>query len=231
MDRAKVIPKTRLVGRTYVWDLWVETPIDDDWTAAFRLFPDAAGRPVVGELRIFPSAGRPDGPKAGTWAAEAKGIHARDRVPAGGLTSRKMRETPFEACHGQLTAIVATLEKKLGARMWGPGSPWSQAGLQPTTSPGRRRGRPGHSDEYLARVASVYVKHASKREAMRCTGDELDKGTEQARELVKLARRRGLLTPGIRGRAGGQLTQHARQLLGLPGPASADTKTSKKERS
>jgi hypothetical protein len=80
------------------------------------------------------------------------------------------------------------------------------------TKPGRR-GRP---QQFYAGVAEVYAQ-AWDRGSRHPTADaakRLRVSPERARDLVREARQRGLLSPALPGRPGGELTDRARRLLG-----------------
>src|SRR6185312_4155367 len=85
---ASTLPDLRGRQRITVRDAWFETPIDNDWIAAYRLVPGPQGEPLIGELRVFPNeriAGRP----LGVWSAELLG--SRVTLPDGGLSADVLR--------------------------------------------------------------------------------------------------------------------------------------------
>ena len=67
-----------------VEDLWIETPIDRDWLACYRLVTADDGTLQVGELRVLPQD--PVVTRPGTWSGTWHGLHATP--PAKPLTSR-----------------------------------------------------------------------------------------------------------------------------------------------
>lgn len=77
-----------------------------------------------------------------------------------------------------------------------------------------RPGPTGRGDEFYAHVAATYVAHLDSHRPIEQTADKLSLSTARIRNLVYEARRRGLLTKVTRGRAGGELTDKAKELLG-----------------
>jgi hypothetical protein len=89
--------------------------------------------------------------------------------------------------------------------------------LQPLTN-ALRANRPGPptrwTDLRLAKLARQYVTLTeSSSHALRALANQRHISYAAARSAVELARRRGMLTPTIRGRAGGQLTPKALDTL------------------
>lgn len=71
------------------------------------------------------------------------------------------------------------------------------------------------SDQYWAVLASVYVDtvRADPKRAVANLADELQLPRSVVRDRIHACRVKGYLTPGPRGRAGGELTPRARQAL------------------
>ncbi|MEX2223016.1 MAG: hypothetical protein WEG40_14585 [Candidatus Rokuibacteriota bacterium] len=204
-----------------VQDIWVESPLSDDWLVAYRILSQH-GAPVVGEVRVFPN--EPDRRAAGRWSAEyLEG--SRALVPAGGITrqvlDRIRLSTPLAEAGELLKKIRAADPEAFETR-----------GL--TTMQAPRRGRKGHGDLFYAQVVRDYVTAveagspspaidvARRRRLGR-------RGPARVRDLLHEARHRGLLTPApVRGRRGGDLTPLARALLAaaenVPANVPATTK-------
>jgi hypothetical protein len=190
--------------------LWVHEHLGADWVGAYRLKRDGR-RVVVAELRIFPQgdAARDAG---GEWSGEP-GL-----VPAGGLTSRVLRAARvgdlFEGdeelrreAHEKLTEGKAERRRALA---W-PGT---------FSNEPRRPGRAKRSDLFLARVAARYallVEEGVSEPIKQLTNDLAAKGAPfpapTVRGLIHEARKRGLLEPAHRGRAGGDLTAKGWRIL------------------
>lgn len=75
-------------------------------------------------------------------------------------------------------------------------------------------GAAGRGDERYAMVAALYVAQLGGPKPVEAVGKLLHLNTSTARNLLFEARERGLLTSIGRGRAGGELTDKARALLG-----------------
>jgi hypothetical protein len=83
--------------------VWLEAPITDDWTGAYRLLIQD-GMPVIGEVRIFPTENT-KGRQPGEWSIAKLGNLAI--VPKGGLTISLLREVKLGIVR---TKIAAALE-------------------------------------------------------------------------------------------------------------------------
>ena len=209
-------------SRVKVQDGWVEVPLGDDWITAYRLILQD-GEPVVGEVRVFPKdnvRGRPPG----LWSAEIIGFKAT--APRGGLPAEVLRQVQLGAYrrHGQdfLDWLHETKPSRpITAAPTGVGGPGAAKGAKP---------RPGKPDEFYADIAKDYVDlwttgtpHPISQIAIRRSTSK-----SKVRDMVREARQRGLLTPGQRGRIGGQLTARALELLRHSGRHSAVRSTRKK---
>jgi hypothetical protein len=162
---------------------WVEVQ-HGPWIAAYAITVDE-GQPVVAELRVTPTA----------------------RVPAGGLTARMLREL-------KPGAAVAEAYAEMGLDADRPPRRFAKARKQPT-----RPGRRGRDDSFYANIAWEYVRAltARSRHPVADTAEVLRKNDlhysdAYVRDAIAEARRRGLLTPARRGRAGGRLTEKGRKL-------------------
>jgi hypothetical protein len=203
-------PKARLPGVGELSELraswaWVEVPLGDEeswWVAA--LFTRREDRAAIVELRVFPGEDRDDpdaAPEIGEWSRTANGL---TDLPPGGITARLLRDisvsdleqTLQEALHESSThPVLRAIARDVDAHSERPG----------------RRGRP---DLHYARWAARYVdalRHSSTPNAH--LADEAGLRPEQVRDAIHEARARGLLTKTGRGRAGGQLTTKAVNLL------------------
>jgi hypothetical protein len=199
---------TDYAGMVRITDAWVEVPLRDGWVAAYRIVNDG-GTPVVGEVRVFPD--EPDRKNHGQWSGELLGVRAK--VPHGGITLRLLREVRLKKYLQQMAAGIERFRKQsiLAARDFG----WGREKVAAPAKSAPRRGRKGRSDEFYVRVAEEYAKASTVRRSRPIA--EIAKSHKvlpsQARDMVRLARKRGLLTsigPGMRG---GQLTGRAESLL------------------
>jgi hypothetical protein len=192
-------------------DACVEVPINDRWTAAYFLV-EQDGRPVIGELRIFPTEvpaeplrGRPPG----TWSGHALGMKAP--VPRGGLSARLLRGVKvgyyFKAeLRGRRAAALPS-----GLRVF-------HRPRHPTASPrseASRRGRPPRPDEELIPIAAAYADAVRRGEdhPRAALVKQLKLSGATIRDRIHRARQRGLLTDARPGVPGGELTVRGRALL------------------
>jgi hypothetical protein len=189
---------------------WLEVDVGSAWTAAARLAVQN-GRVVISELRVFPRD-RP-GSVPGLWSGEILGPMAT--VPAGGLTSTLLRKVPIPGYASFAAARIAH---------------WRQAGGLPAESAdlalpgvapfGRKestRRRAGKPDRFYAEVAAEYVRLLTKRSRRPVADLAKRRGLKpaQARDAIRTARERQLLSWGHWGKPDGYLTQRAEQLLGI----------------
>ena len=192
-------------------DAWCEVELGDEWVAAFRLFVQR-GQVVVGELRIFPSRDHgayPGERRPGLWIAEEMGRRAP--IPQGGLTKRRARNAPFNATLAVAHRLFAQLAEIDDAAV-DPGVVLDPDVVRQIQRAPARNARA--SDERLAGLAARYVQlAASNRAPLPELALEFDYSRGHVKRLLQEARRRGLLTEAPNRRAGGQLTDHARQLL------------------
>jgi hypothetical protein len=198
---------------------WIEPlpALPDDWVSATRIEPDRYGTPQVVEVRCFPAAWLESGP-AGAWGLFETAPH--DIVPAkaselreGILTKTRIEEAKtivrqYVAEHPDTFPDRATLEMEWSSEARG------EAPQHP--------GRSGRTDDYWLTVALAYVRCLAddpERVAV-CVAAELSKlwsrkvTPKQATAYINRTRKKGFLTPAPgRGKAGGELTDKARQLL------------------
>lgn len=164
----------------------VTTDINDDWTAECRLVAQD-GHPVIAELHIRPRS---------------------NEIPAGGLTARRdLRELRFTEV---FKIARRNLRILLGEPSVGPAFGFTHEAVESPRQPRRS----GHDDRWYAALAAEYVTlcETSPRPVV-----ELAKRHNLARDHMRdhlhQARERGLLVPGAKGKAGGELTDKTRTLL------------------
>jgi hypothetical protein len=202
------------IGEVRVPETWLEAPVGRDWIAAYRIAA-ADGPPVIAELRVFPAeAGRPG---RGRWSGEVLGT--RSHAPRGGITVRLLRRLrpgqPLRFVSGLLQRLRTEAPETARALGWTlPPAP------TPPSLPRPRRGRPGRTDLFYARVAAEYV-HAVQAGSPYPVADLARRRRQppaRVRDMIHTARRRGLLSPHRRGVRGGELTDRANALLSGTGP-------------
>jgi hypothetical protein len=134
---------------------------------------------------------------------------ADDRVPAGGLTARQLRRATL----GDLTRKAT---RGLVGELMSAIAPDSTQTADDDHVP-LHPGRAGRDDHFYAVWAARYVERAAYTPRPIVELAELhDRPSARVREYIAQARRRGLLTETTRGRSGGELTDKAITLLGLP---------------
>ena len=184
-------------------EVWVELSVGD-WIAAYRLLPKDAG-PVIAELRVFPAeSGRH---RAGCWSGEEA------HVPQGGLPITILRDLRTSDVREFYADALRRFEKKHGAST--VTRVLSRHGLGRRKLPLKRPGRRGHDPTLYAEVAARYVKavRSGSRTPVRDVARELNYSQPQMRDLIHAARTRGMLTAAPQGRAGGELTPEAVEVL------------------
>jgi hypothetical protein len=209
-----------------VHEVWVESPLDSEWVAAFRLF-EQEGQIVIGELRIHPAEEKHA--KPGRWSAETERLGISAQVPEGGLTARKLRQVRFDATRDFIREALAEVRKrqrrekdpafaKATAEMLA-----SFGGVYDVETVKRRpkSGRRPWPDEEYAGLAARYVGKVQSGSARPIAelAKELHYSPARIRQALLTARRRGLLTDTRRGRAGGELTGKALAILRSGGEA------------
>lgn len=121
-------------------------------------------------------------------------------IPSGGLTTRLLRQLRTGELIAALRAAVRQAEQYLGE--------------SPDLAVGTRVGRRGRDDRYYAEWAAAYVDALSRSaRPVEDLATRHNLSPSQVRNLIHSCRRRGLLTASPPGRAGGDLTSHARKLL------------------
>jgi hypothetical protein len=188
--RAQVLPD--------VLDIWVSQRLDERWVAAFRLV-QGGGRVRVGEARIFPL--EPGYCRDGEWSGCWLGADAE--APRRGLTKELLLKA-------QPHLWLSFAERRLPGFSRGFGLQPSR----PAKAPGGR-GRPAHSDAFLAEVAAEYVRavRGGRRDPVAAVARGRGKKVGRVSGWVHQARLRGLLTLGAQGKVGGRLTGRASHIL------------------
>ena len=215
--------------------VWFEARITPRWIVAFRL-TNQRGQPVIAELRMFPDELDEQYPRRapGRWRGE---YGATATVPPGGLTARALRQIRTQAFKTDLRAIMArkiTVEMEKaeiekandgkralkGTRRegtWGQDEWESVFPAVPlsTVKPLATRGRKGRSDIELARIAATYeTAYLSGRPAIAAVAKTSGLSLTRARDAVRRARVRGLLSEASKqGKGGGLVTPLAREIL------------------
>ncbi len=190
--------------------------LPDGWVCTYRL-ANQDGQPVIAALSIRPSG--EDVPQGGLTTRILRrvrlgehlaGITATVRGWASGGTPREDRTTHIPAAPNRSAQERVTFGAEDLDRDVAEGLGFSEPPRE------RRPGRPGKSDREFAKLAVEYVE-ALDQPSTRPTADVAKKrGYDPAhiRDGIHEARERGLLTrPPTKGRAGGELTAKARQLL------------------
>lgn len=181
-------------------DVWYEQALGSEWTVAYRLHLQNGGtRLVVGEVRIFPSAG-PREPFSGKWLADVLGSDAP--VPAGGLPARTVKQVTMRGFVPHLERLFRAVRLPLS--------------FAPVMSQRpSRRGRPAKPEAFYGAVAVTYerfyLEGCSRPTSELARTMHLTSGA--ARRAVAEARRRGFLSSTERGRPGGRASAEARRLM------------------
>jgi hypothetical protein len=201
--------------------VWVVLPLDDDWDSYVRFEADD-GHPVIAELRVLPRLDTPGvsahrDKQADRWVTVTLGQAPEAAVPSGGLTARALRRVhlgrAIELAYEQLDRWLERDQRH--------GSPLPSKFTREAVNVPRRPGRKGRDDRFYAVIAAAYVdalkrgSHQPVRAAARTLSESSGGIYEPAyvRDLLHVARRRGLLTRPPKGRAGGELTEKALEAL------------------
>jgi hypothetical protein len=224
--------------------VWFETSIAPRWTVAFRLV-EQHGLPVIAEVRIFPD--EPGHYPPGRWSGE---YGAPTKVPPGGLSARALRQIRTQAFKADLRKIMArkvTVEMEKaeiekandgkralkGTRRegtWGKEEWESVFPGVPLSPPSATRGRKGRSDRELARIAAIYERaYVANRPAIAAVAKAHRLSLTQARDAVRRARVRGLLSGGGKqGQGGGLLLPKAQEILKQDAKSKGGTRHAKR---
>lgn len=210
----------QLLPRSKVRDVWVEIPHKQEGLiAAYRILPEN-GAPAIAEVRLFPFEAERE---AGEWS------HDPAIMPSGGLTSSALRSLRLSDAQLLFQEVIRNWDKLYGKEA--RAQVFKRHGLSRAETPVRRRpGRKGRSDLYFAVWAAAYVdlvergirtpiKELAANPPLPLAPWSLDGKASRhtIADIVAEARTRGLLTaPALPGRAGGELTERAKRLLGTP---------------
>ncbi len=190
---------------------WNEMPLtielSDGWIASYTIDSED-GRPVVSELRIH----RKDG----------------DQIPTGGLTTRTLRTVEIHKHIAEARDVLRWHYELGGKRAL---EIMKRFGFTEAAIKGRPLAKNAKArDYYYVKLALTYV-NALESGSQTPTVEVAKKfrlDSTRATELIHKARKRGLLTPSPKGKAGGQLTDEAFALLEQIG-AEEKTKSEKKK--
>ncbi len=202
-----------------VQEVWVESRLDSEWVAAFRLFEEE-GDVVIGELRVFPA--EPNRGQPGRWSAETKRRGVEAQVPAGGLTARAVRKLRFDETRqfvsDALVKVRGRRQKAKGAERVLIESMLDSFRVYGAKAMTRPRSRRALADEDYAKVAALYVAKIRAGSARPITelSEDLRRSPGSVRQTLRTARRRGFLTSARSphpGRPVGELTERALEVL------------------
>ncbi|MGH2597262.1 MAG: hypothetical protein ACRDH7_15065 [Actinomycetota bacterium] len=200
-----------------VLEPWIEVQVEPQWMAAYRIVVKD-GRPVVAEVRLFPS--EDDHRIPGRWSNKP------DAVPEGGLSGRAIRQLRLKDPIGLLPKLMQNIRRRHGqeaaAQLLGRFGLDRKVPIAP-----RRPGRAGRPDLFYARWAAAYVAlvEAGSRQPVKDLAEDppipiegyVSKGqhasVESVRGIINEARKRRLLTRPPPGKPGGRLTAKAKTIL------------------
>lgn len=169
---------------------------------------------VIGELKVLPDEGSEARAQRlarrqslGAWSRKSSAL---DGPASGGVTVRLLRQVPLPDLVAEAHRWFAQ-EAERADRRSGRGPSWA---LDLAAEPARP-GRAGRSDRYYAVWAARYAEKVAGGSPAPIAelAAEHDLGRGQVRDLIHKARGRDLLPRGLKGRAGGVLTERARELL------------------
>jgi transposase-like protein len=219
-----------------VLHIWFIVPLKGGWRVAYRLFP-RDGRPFVAEMRVYPYEGDLPGLNPGEWAVELRGLEAD--VPESGITSSLLNDqialgrhvfddfpaslrTARDGAVGRMPLTVGGRITTLYDSLLGG------LGFNPDVKP-RRRGPAGWSDSEYVRLAQQYLERckAGSRSPVKDLAKAHGMTEVAARAALHRARQRGLLSRQKQGKAGGELTPRAKNLLRKLRRKQGDTKERK----
>jgi hypothetical protein len=223
------IPSIVAIRTPEVWTR-IPHPANHAWSVAFRVVVQGI-QPVVAEIRIFPTEA--DTTEIDTWSANLLG--AKAKAPAGGITARLIKATRTgEAVRGLGDVAKeiqwwrkTVLEGSLNSTIHG-NSPDPQRSIIevldvlsdvfPQERPRREKRHRGKPDLFYARLASEYTTllNAGQRHPIAVIVERQKLERSKVRDMIRQARKRGLLSFDRPGYPGGQLTNYALKLLGQP---------------
>ena len=121
-------------------------------------------------------------------------------TPDAGITTRMLREIRT----GPLIRALRVAERQFESLGWS----------EPDLTVGHRVGRAGRDDRFYARWAAEYAEALTRSgHPVAEMAERHDLSASQVRNLVHACRKRGMLTASPSGRAGGELTARAIDLL------------------
>jgi hypothetical protein len=168
---------------------WVEMTLSAEWTAVFRIAPDAHGNPAIAELRVHPT----------------------DAVPAGGLRKRTVvNDLSFQVplMFAQQSRAAFSGETTYFPEIETPR--WQKWLAELAPQPDRR------DDYFYAMLAAAYANKiaSGNRHAGPELAHQLGVHDSTLRQWLSEARKkRGVLTETTPGRASGELTEKGANLL------------------
>lgn len=185
---------------------WIEQPLDGKWrgwTVASRVLRDPSGRPVVAELRIFPTD-KPEGHWPGEWRASADCDKAA--APERGIPKSLLRAGVPLGHHQQVANALGELPSKVrpAGYVLAAGSGGIRVSGSPVTFTYRRkRGRPARwTRQDYARFALAYDDAARQGQSpLEAVARAAGTNDTNAHNLVAKARQLGFLhrvLPGYR---------------------------------
>lgn len=194
-------------------EIWVETPVERGWVAAYRIVLRER-QPLVAEVRVFPDE---PGHDAGRWSEEA------DTVSPGGVPGRALPKLRLRDAMILFPQVIERWNRASGGRLGTQVLGRFATSGSPEAVP-RRPGRAGRPDRYYAIWANAYVDRLREgsatpvKDLTTAPPVVLGVGAGEAseatiRDTLTEARERGLLTSSPRGKAGGELTPKALRLL------------------
>lgn len=200
------------------FEQWFAWELPSGWVFVYRLLEEN-GTLIVRELRVVATedhdalgAGRRRGAPGGIGATllrqftiEGALAHARGEAHAY-LLAPVARGRPGRRLSSEAKSAQAATRRS--RRQWEKMRPFLHGDSGAT-------GRKGHPDIYYAQIAQHYVKAilAGSRKPIADLAQREHLSPSRVSELVVKARRRGLLSGSLPGRAGGLLTTKAKKLL------------------
>jgi len=183
----------------------VVVPLADGWEAEFDLARQS-GTAVVSQVRVYHRSPNQQ------WITSR--VPDPATLPAGGLPARILRDVRFGEAYRAMREIGDATDARTPEAS-GPAGLLATLGFEHIGNRNRKRGRPPHDDGFYARVSRQYVEalRTGSRRPVVDVAQELKLSPSRVRSLLTTARKHGLLTPAVRGRAGGAITEKARALL------------------
>jgi hypothetical protein len=208
----------------------MEAPIEGRFPwFVYASFYARDGGMVLAEVRVFPGPDRemlrdagysawseaePNLPKIGEWSPE--GVEnfvvqdadtERPAVPEGGIVGQLLREVPTSELVAEYVRVRSEHERRLIPRL---------AKRLPPGQP-ERPGKAGRDDRFYLPWAIAYAEALAEDKTSRAPVEAVARkfgvSRTHARDMISQARRRRLLPHASQGRAGGQLTQKALDLI------------------